>query len=183
VNGQLAHPSLGKGVELAGGGAEVPWFAAVRIRLAHLMERHMRSIAIGLLLGTLAVAACSDHDNLVVTPSIQNRVFTLQTVNGAALPAVVFDSANPPLRLDALFGAITINPNNLFSDVTTLQQTLSGVVSTRTVTCTGTYSQVGNVFEFVEAGIGPDCGLTFSGVLSGTALAASVLGVPAVFSQ
>jgi hypothetical protein len=147
------------------------------------MERHMRSLAIGLLLGTVGVAACADNNNLVVTPSIQNRVFALQTVNGAAVPAVVFDSANPPLRLDALSGAITINANNLFSNVTTFRQTLGGVVSTRTATCTGTYSQVGNVFEFAEAGIGPDCGLSFSGVLTGTALAASVLGVPAVFSQ
>jgi hypothetical protein len=147
------------------------------------MERHMRSIAIGLLLATLGFAACSDNDNLVVTPSTPNRVFTLQTVNGAAVPAVVFDSANPPLRLDALSGAITINPNNVFSDVTTFRQTLGGIVSTRTVTCAGTYTAVGNVFEFVEAGIGPDCGLTFSGVLSGTALTASVLGVPALFSE
>ena len=150
---------------------------------SRLMERHMRSIAIALLLGSLGFAACSDNNNLVATSSIQNSVFTLQTVNGAAVPAVVFDSANPPLRLDALSGAITINANNLFSDVTTFRQTLGGVVSTRTVTCVGNYSQVGNVFEFVEAGIGPDCGLTFSGVLNGTALAASVLGVPAVFSQ
>ena len=143
----------------------------------------MRSIAIALLLGTLGFAACSDNDNLVVTSGAPNRLFTLQTVNGAAVPAVVFDSANPPLRLDALSGAITIEPGNVFVDVTTFRQTLSGVVSIRTATCIGTYTAVGNVFEFVEAGAGPDCGLTFSGVLSGTALTASVLGVPALFSE
>jgi hypothetical protein len=141
----------------------------------------MRSIAIALLLGTLGFAACTDDDN-VFAPSALNGPFALQTVNAAAVPAAVFDSANPPLRLDALSGTITIKPNNAFSDVTTFRQTLGGVVSTRTVTCTGTYTAVGNVFEFAEAAT-PDCGLTFTGVLSGTALTASVLGAPAVFSQ
>ncbi len=143
----------------------------------------MRSIAIALLLGTLGFVACTSNDNNVVgTPSAPNAPFALQTVNGAALPAVVFDSANPPLRLDALSGAITIGPANVFSDVTTFRQTLGGVVSTRTVTCTGTFNAVGNVFEFME-GAAPDCGLTFTGVLSGATLTASVLGAPAVFSQ
>ena len=142
----------------------------------------MRSIATALLLSALGFAACTDDDNPIFTPSALNGPFILQTVNTAALPAAVFDSASPPLRLDALSGTITIKPDNAFSDVTTFRQTLGGVVSTRTVTCTGTYRAVGNVFEFVEAGT-PDCGLSFTGVLSGTALAASVLGAPAVFSQ
>lgn len=143
----------------------------------------MRSFAIALLLGAFGFAACTDDDNLVFTQSVLNGPFALQTVNGATLPAAVFDSANPPLRLDALSGTITIKPGNAFSDATTLRQTLRGVVSTRTVTCTGTYTAVGNVFEFAEAGATPDCGHTFTGVLSGTTLAASVLGVPAVLSQ
>ncbi len=144
----------------------------------------MRNIAMAFLLGTLGFVACTNdnNNNLVFTPSALNGPFALQTVNGAALPAVVFDSANPPLRLDALSGAITIMAGNVFSDVTTFRQTLSGVVSTRTVTCTGTFTAVGNVFQFVE-GVAPDCGLTFTGVLSGTTLTAAVLGVPAVFSQ
>jgi len=144
----------------------------------------MRSIAVALLLGTLGFAACTDDDaNLVFTNSALNGPFVLQTVSGVPLPAVVFDSANPPLRLDALSGTITIKRDHTFSDVTTFQQTLHGAVSTRTVTCIGTYTAVGNVFEFVEAGATPACGLTFTGLLTGTALTASVLGVPAVFSQ
>jgi hypothetical protein len=79
----------------------------------------MRSIPIALLVGTIGFAACtSDDNNLVLTPSAPNAPFALQAVNGAALPAVVFDSANPPLRLDALAGAITIGPGKVFSDVT-----------------------------------------------------------------
>ena len=95
---------------------------------------------------------------------------------------MVVDSANPPLRIDALSGSITINANNTFADVTSFRQTLSGVVSTRTVTCTGTYTVVGTVFQFVEPTPAPDCGRTFTGVVLGTTLTASVLGVPAVFT-
>lgn len=124
----------------------------------------MRSIAIALLLGTLGFVARTNDDNLIFTLSALNGPFALRTVNGTAVPAAVFDSANPPLRLDALAGAITVKPNNAFSDVTTFRQTLRGVVSTGTVTCTGTYTAVGNVFEFVEAGATPDCGFTFTGV-------------------
>ncbi len=143
----------------------------------------MRTTAIALLFGTLGLAACNTGNDLGFTPSALTAPYVLQTANGAALPAVVFDSASPPLKLEAVAGVITIKPNNVFSDVTTFRQTLGGVVSARTVSCIGTYNAVGNVFEFVETGPLPDCSRTFTGVLSGTTLTASVLGAPAVFSQ
>src|SRR6185295_12055911 len=99
----------------------------------------MRTRAIALLAGLLGLAACDASNNVTIVPNSLTGTFVLQTVNGAALPAVVIDSANPALRIDALSGAITINGNNTFSDVTSFRQTLRGVVSTRTVTCTGTY--------------------------------------------
>jgi hypothetical protein len=142
----------------------------------------MRLTAIALLLGTIGFAACNDSNDPTIVPNVLTGTFALQTVNDVALPAVVVDSANPPLRLDAVSGAITINSNNTFSDVTTIRQTLGGVVSTRTVTCTGTYTVVGTVFEFVEVTPAPNCGRTFSGIVLGTTLNASVLGVPAVFA-
>jgi len=143
----------------------------------------MRGKAMALLLSALGFAACNLDEGPTFTPSTLNGPFALQVVNGAALPAAVFDSANPPLRVDALSGVITIKSDNTFSDVTTFRQTLRGVVTTRTVTCVGTFTAVGSVFEFVEAGSLPDCGLMFSGQVSGTSLSASVLGVPAMYSQ
>jgi hypothetical protein len=142
----------------------------------------MRIAAIGVLVATLGVAACNDTDP-AFAPSALNGPFVLQSVNGAAVPAVVIDSANPPLRLDALSGTITVMRNNAFTDVTRFRQTLNGVISTRTVTCTGSYAAVGNVFQFVETTSTPQCGFTFTGVISGNTLSASVLGVSAVFSQ
>jgi hypothetical protein len=142
----------------------------------------MRLIAIAVLLGTVGLIACDDNNDVTIGPNVLTGTFALQSVNGVALPAVVVDSANPPLRLDALSGAITITNNNSFTDVTTFRRTLGGIVSTRTVTCAGTYTVVGAVFEFVEAATVPDCGRTFTGVVQGTALNASVLGVAAMFT-
>ena len=143
----------------------------------------MRVAVIALLLGTLGLAACDDSGDVIILPNALTGTFVLQTVNGQALPAVVVDSANPPLRIDALSGSITINAGNTFADVTSFRQTLRGVISTRTVTCTGTYMVVGTVFRFVELTPAPDCGRTFTGVVLGNTLTASVLGVPAVFTQ
>src|SRR5262245_21026880 len=136
------------------------------------MELRMRITVIALLCGTLSLAACDDSHDPTVVPNALTGVFVLQTVNGASVPAVVVDSANPALRLDAVSGSITINANNTFVDVTVFRQTLRGVVSTRTVTCAGTYTVVGTVFEFVETTTVVDCGRIFTGVVLGTTLSA-----------
>jgi hypothetical protein len=143
----------------------------------------MRITTTAVVLATLALAACSMGSDLEFLPSTLDAPFILQSVNGAALPAVVVDSAIPSLRLDAVSGVITIKPNNIFTFVTTFRQTQGNLVSTQTVSCAGTYTAVGLVFQFVEAALPPNCGITFSGVVSGTALNTTVLGVPAVFSQ
>jgi len=141
----------------------------------------MRIGAVAALFVTLGLAACGNNET-GFAPSALSGPFTLQTVNTATLPAVVVDSANPPLRLDALSGVITIMADNVFTSVTTFRQTLGGVVTTRTVSCTGRYTAVGTVFEFTNASPAAGCS-DFSGVVSGTTLTASVLGVPAVFRQ
>ncbi len=146
----------------------------------------MRTSTIALVLVAVGLAACNDNnDRNVVTvgSNVLTGRFDLQTVNGSVLPAVVVDSVSPQLTIDALAGAISVDGNGAFTDVTTFQQTLSEVVSTRTVTCTGTYTVVGRVVTFVEANPAPDCGRTFTGVFAGAVLGASVLGVPAVFAR
>ena len=154
----------------------------IALHLAFLVEIHMRITAVALLFGALGLASCDDNGEPTIVPNVVRGTFALQTVNGAALPAVVVDSANPLLRIDALSGSITINDNNTFVDVTAIRQSLRGVTTTRTVTCAGTYRAVGLVFEFTEATPSPDCGRTFTGVVSGTTLNASVLGVPSAFA-
>ena len=158
---------------------------AVETRFAS-WETHMRIAALTALVGTLCVAACDDSNNVVIPVSNVNT-FILQTVNGRALPVTIADSIAPPRRIDVLSGSITLgtptNVANGFTDVTMFRQTLDTVVTTPTVTCTGTFSRVGNAFTFVESVSSPNCGRTFTGNLSGDSLSASILGIPAVFTR
>jgi hypothetical protein len=145
------------------------------------MEMYMRIAAISLLLATLCLGACDDTNDVIIVPIARTGTFILQTVNGQALPAVAVDSVSPPLRIEVLSGAITINANNTFADNATFRQTLGGTVTTRSVICAGTYTIVSNTLTFTESGPSPDCGRTFSGVLTGTTLTASILGATAVY--
>ena len=143
----------------------------------------MRIAAMALLVGSLCVAACNDSDNLnLVTPLNQLGTFTLVSVNGNALPAIVVSTPSPPLTITALSGQIVINANNTFSSAVALQQNVSGTITTSTRSCTGTWSSNGTTITFVEAAV-PNCGSTFTGTLAGTTLTASVLGVSAVFAR
>jgi hypothetical protein len=141
----------------------------------------MRIAAMALLVGSLCVAGCNDSDNLnFVLPVDGLGTFTLVTVNGNPLPAIVVDSVSPPLTIRALSGQIVISADNTFTDLVSLEQTLGGVITTSSRACSGTWSSTGNTLTFVEAGT-TNCGRTFTGVLNNRTLAASILGVPATF--
>ena len=139
----------------------------------------MRVAAIALLVGSLCVAACDDSGDLNLVPSAFGT-FVLVTVDGNALPAVIVDSVSPPLTIRALSGNIVLNANNTFSDLARLEQTAGGIITTSTRSCTGTWSSIGNTLTFVEAST-TNCGRTFTAILNGNTLAASILGVPATF--
>jgi hypothetical protein len=145
------------------------------------MEMYMRIAAAALLLGSLCLAACDNSNDVIIVPVARTGTFVLQTINGHSLPATAFDSISPPLRIDVLSGAITITTTNAFTDVVAFQQTLGGVLTTRTVSCSGTYTFAGNIFTFVETTVAPDCGRTFTGVLTGTTLSAPLFGTTAVY--
>ena len=148
----------------------------------------MRIAAMALLVGSLCVAACDDSDNLnFVTPIGTPGTFTLVSVNGNLLPAVLTTTVSPPATTSALSGQIVINANNTFSSTVALQDNVGGIISTSTRACTGTWSSAGSAtgvtITFVETAPAT-CGLTFTGVLSSaTTLTASILGVPAVFAR
>lgn len=136
----------------------------------------MRIAVLGLLLGSLCLASCDDTNDIILVPLTRTGTFVLQTVNGQILPVTIADSVSPPLRIDIISGSITISDNNTFTDVTAFRQTMGGVVSTRTVSCTGTFTVAGNQFNFAETVIAPDCGRQFVGFLSGTTLRTTVVG-------
>jgi len=140
----------------------------------------MRIAAMALLVGSLFVAACDDSNDLNFVPGNVFGTFTLVTVNGNPLPAIVVDSVSPPLTIRALSGQIVLNANNTFSEVAGLEQTVGSIITTSTRSCNGTWSSTGNTLTFVEAAT-TNCGRTFTGILNAGTLTASILGVPAVF--
>lgn len=141
----------------------------------------MRIAPLALLAGSLFTAACDDSDINLILPVPVVGTFILQSVNGQRLPAVLVDSVSPPLRIEVLSGSITLNNNGTFTDLTEFRQTLGNMVTTSTLTCTGSYAVSGNVITFQEVVTPNGCGDRFTGIQTGNQLAASINGVPAVY--
>ena len=139
--------------------------------------------AIAFLAGSLCLAACDNVDENFVIPFTRVGTFELQTANGLALPAILVDSVSPPLRIEAVSGNVVINADNTFSDAVLLRQTLGGVVTTQTVSCSGTFTVAGNVLTFSEVPDGNLCGETFTGTLVGRTLTATIRDVVGVFQR
>lgn len=142
----------------------------------------MRIASIAVLAGALCLASCDDNNNDVILVSPFVGTFTLQTVNGSALPVIIVDEISPPRRVEITSGQIVIAANRTFTDVIAFRQTIGGIVSTQTVSCTGTFTSTGSSFTLVEAIAAPNCGNTFAAVLSGNSLTVTLQpGVQAVF--
>ncbi|MFL5576260.1 MAG: hypothetical protein ACJ79S_09890 [Gemmatimonadaceae bacterium] len=110
------------------------------------------------LLAAVALTACGDgstgpHGTIEGT-------YTLTTVNGKAPPYMYYQDDFETDELMA--GTLTIHSGNTFSDVITTRYTVSGSVTTSSVTCTGTFTRTGDSITFEEATTN-DCGGTFVG--------------------
>jgi hypothetical protein len=141
----------------------------------------MRKATLAILLCTLGIAACDGSSGvLIVTPL---PTFVLRTVNGSALPAVVFDSVSRRLRLEALSGTFALHTDDTFTSVTQFRQTLASVVTDRTSTCTGSFTMAGTTVTFVGTQITVDCASTFTGVLVDNTLTTRLRGATALYSR
>lgn len=141
----------------------------------------MRKATFALLLGTLCLAACEGNSNVIVVTTLPR--FVLRTVNGVALPAVVFDSVSRGLRLEALSGTFDLNTDNTFTSITQFRQTSAGVATTRTATCTGTFTTAGTTVTFTGTQVTADCASTFAGVLVDNTLTTFIRGATALYSR
>jgi len=141
----------------------------------------MRKATLAILLGTLGVAACEGSNNVLITTPLPT--FVLRTVNGSALPAVVFDSVGRRLKLEALSGTFALNTDDTFTSVTQFRQTSAGVVTDRTSTCTGSFTTAGTMVTFVGTQITADCASTFTGVLVDNTLTTRIRGAVALYSR
>jgi hypothetical protein len=144
----------------------------------------MRIAFIGLLLGSLCLAACDDTTDAVVVHVPRPGPFVLRTLNNQALPAVIFDSVaiTPRFRLEVISGGFSINGNGTFSNFTQLRDTRGLIIVFRTVVCSGTFTLTGRTFTFVQVGGPVECDRIFTGVVAGDVLSTTLRGFPAVYS-
>ena len=102
------------------------------------------SRALGVLFAA-AVLACGDS----TSPESIEGVYTLQTINGGALPAVVYqDDAG---KVEVVAGAITLGPGTKWSISLTARATVAGEVSSNSETLDGTWSRSGSTLTLTSA--------------------------------
>ncbi|MBI2614277.1 MAG: hypothetical protein HYW52_01065 [Gemmatimonadetes bacterium] len=96
--------------------------------------------------------------------------YTLKTVNGASLPAVIVQ-VGTTYKLEITAGSATLNEDNTFSASITFQETQATQTGTQTQTTTenesGTYTKSGNTITFSSSGA---TGPSYTGALSGGTL-------------
>ena len=94
-----------------------------------------------------AVLACGDSTS--PGPESIEGVYALQTINGGALPAVVYqDEAG---KVEVVARAITLGPGTKWSISLTARATVEAVVSTNTETLDGTWSRSGSTLTLTSA--------------------------------
>ena len=118
----------------------------MRTRIAHIF-------AVSLLALT---TACGSEDATDVEPEGLQGTFTLQTINGAALPFAVRDDATG--KFEVLNGKITLGTDGRFTDVMDYQITpIGGAADPFAETLTGRFfhdAQLGTVFFEIDDGGG-----------------------------
>ena len=103
-----------------------------------------RGRALGVLFAA-AVLACGDS----TSPESIEGVYTLQTINGGALPAVMYEDEAG--KIEVVAGAITLGPGTKWSISVTARVTVEAEVSTNTETLDGTWSRSGSTLTLTSA--------------------------------
>ena len=106
-----------------------------------------RARALGVLFAA-ALLACGDSGDSTSPESIEG-VYALQTINGGALPAVVYE--DEAAKVEIVAGAITLGPGTKWSISLTARATLDADVSTNTETLDGTWSRSGSTLTLTSA--------------------------------
>ena len=121
-----------------------------------------------LLAAVLPLSACGDGGTGPSAADVTG-MYTLQTANGASLPAVLFQMEEN--RIEVTSGRITLNQNRRFSESFTYRQTFEGITETVTETDQGTYTQ-NNSTVVLRYGTGEEYSVSVTGDL----MTAEILG-------
>lgn len=131
----------------------------------------MRNIS--MMIAAALLVACSDS----TAPAVINGTYTLRTLRGDPLPAVVREGTNYAFKITA--GSITLNGDLTFSDSYSFWEYNAGTVTTGTVPCTGSWHPTSEtMFSLNEIPVN-GCGMTGVGEWDGrnrVAVAWDVIG-------
>jgi len=106
-----------------------------------------RGRALGVLFAA-ALLACGDSGDSTSPESIEG-VYTLQTINGGGLPAIVYE--DEAAKVEIVAGAITLGPGTKWSISLTARATVDADVSTNTETLDGTWSRSASTLTLTSA--------------------------------
>jgi len=133
-----------------------------------------RFLAVALTAATFASTACGGGDS--IGPNSVTGTYTLQSVNGAGLPAAILEDAS--YKLEVLSGSYTLSSNNTYSATASFKETDNGVVTPTTQFETGTYTLHGSSVTFTDSD-----DFQTDGTISGSDLTISAGGLTVRYSR
>ena len=95
---------------------------------------------------SFVLAACGSDSS--TEPSAIVGTWTLQTINGSALPFVLEQSATE--KSEILSEVVTISAGGTFTESTTLRSTVNGTVTTQSFPDGGTYTVSGSTLNLAD---------------------------------
>lgn len=113
------------------------------------------------LTAALALGACSDSTSIGGTTG---GTFTLRTVNGEDLPALVIQQGGS--LTEATSGSVSLDSDHSYQRTLTLRTTGSGAAQTTTETESGTWTGSGGAVTLTASGGGQLNGTLFDGALT-----------------
>lgn len=103
-----------------------------------------RRLAAAVLLSALALAgSCSES---TAPPRAIAGIYELESVDGDALPVVLFDDAQG--KEEMLSGHVDLFSNGTFSDITTIRTTINGSTTEEELAAEGSYQLNGSTVTF-----------------------------------
>lgn len=95
---------------------------------------------------TLPLGACDPKSTSSADASAAVGLYTLQTIDGLPLPAVVARQGSDSAQITQ--GSVTLDASTAFADITTLRVTQSGTVTTQDDGTSGTWTLAGRNVQF-----------------------------------
>ena len=112
--------------------------------------RRIKSAAVALV-SVLVLASCSSLDS-ITGAGYARGTFELSTVNGAQVPAVVYQE--PGYRMDVLSAAFTLEDDGTYSEAGIVRETINGQTVTRSSESYGYYDYYNGEITFDESTTG-----------------------------